>query len=215
MKILKESSQYLTSSMPEKFEKHSVQPFNAFFLLILISYLNVLSGFSQEPEEGDTLVLNAEEAIVVEDSVSRNPQKAALYSALLPGLGQIYNKRYWKLPIVYAGFGTFAYFIDRNSRYYNDLKQKIIDPDYEIQYFQGNYSEDQLTRGMELYKRWRDLSIIGTAGFYVLQIIDATVDAYLFDWDVGEDISIRIQPDSPAIPVTPYHSFGFTACISF
>ncbi|MFW5819715.1 MAG: DUF5683 domain-containing protein, partial [Bacteroidota bacterium] len=80
---------------------------------------------------------------------------------------------------------------------------------------QGNYSEDQLTRGMELYKRWRDLSIIGTAGFYVLQIIDATVDAYLFDWDVGEDISIRIQPDSPAIPVTPYHSFGFTACISF
>ncbi len=201
--------------MPDRTEKHFINPLNAFFLLNLILFLNVFSGFSQEPEEGDTLILNADEAIVVEDTLSRTPQKAALYSALLPGLGQIYNKKYWKLPIVYAGFGTFIYFIDRNSRYYNDLKQKIIDPEYEMNYFQGNYTEDQLTRGMEMYKRWRDLSIIGTAGFYVLQIIDATVDAYLFDWDVGEDISLRIKPDSPAMPLMPYNSFGFTACLFF
>ena len=201
--------------MPDRTEKDFIHPLNAFLLFFLIFFLNVFTGFSQEPEEGDTLVLNADEAIVVEDTLGRDPQKAALYSALLPGLGQIYNKKYWKLPIVYAGFGTFIYFIDRNSRYYNDLKQKIIDPEYEMKYFQGNYTEDQLTRGMEIYKRWRDLSIIGTAGFYVLQIIDATVDAYLFDWDVGEDISLRIKPDAQAMPLMPYNSFGFTACLSF
>jgi hypothetical protein len=186
------------------------------FFIIVPSLLKISPAFSQEPEEGDTLLLQADEAVVVEDTFSRDPQRAALYSAILPGLGQIYNKKYWKLPIVYGGFGTFIYFIDRNTRYYQDLKQKIIDPEYDMKYFEGNYSTDQLRRGMDLYKRWRDLSIIGTAGFYVLQIIDATVDAYLFDWDVGEDISLRIKPD--ATPVTrfvPYNSFGLSACISF
>ena len=202
--------------MPEQTKKHFINLLNASFFFILLYFLNVFSGFSQEPEESDTLLLNADEAVVVEDNLTRDPKKAAIYSALLPGLGQIYNKKYWKLPIVYAGFGTFVYFIDRNTRYYNDLKQKIIDPEYEMKYFQGsNYSLDQITRGMELYKRWRDLSIIGTAGFYVLQIIDATVDAYLFDWDVGEDISLRIKPDSPIIPIMPINTFGFTACLSF
>lgn len=199
---------------------HSKQYFEFIVKTGLISLIffvfSTQQGYSQQPEEGDTLVLQAEEAVVVQDTTLRDPQKAALYSAILPGLGQIYNGKYWKLPIVYSGFATFIYFIDRNSRYYQDLKQKIIDPDYELKYFDGNYSNDQLTRGLDLYKRWRDLSIIGTAGFYVLQIIDATVDAYLFDWDVGEDISLKIRPDTPTMsPVLPYNSFGFTACLSF
>lgn len=121
------------------------------------------------------------------------------------------------MPIVYAGFGTFVYFIDRNSRYYKDLKQKLIDPDYEMQYFDGDFSQDQLNRGKDLYKRWRDLSIIGTAGFYVFQIIDATVDAYLFDWDVGDNITLRVEPSSSPLlnPIFPLNSFGLSACISF
>ncbi|MGC9341713.1 MAG: DUF5683 domain-containing protein [Bacteroidales bacterium] len=188
-------------------------------LFILVFSFNIPLVFSQieENDGGDTLVIDAAETAAAPDTSSKDPQKAALYSALLPGWGQIYNEKYWKLPIVYAGFGTFIYFIDRNSRYYKDLRQKLIDPDYEMKYFEGDFTEDQLTRGKDLYKRWRDLSIIGTGAFYILQIIDATVDAYLFDWDVGEDISLRLEPSAtPAInPVLPANSFGISACLSF
>lgn len=203
--------------MPDLSENSFNYSFKTVFISLLFIVFSWFPGLAQEPEEGDTLILNAEDAVVVEDTLQRDPQKAALYAAVLPGLGQIYNRKYWKLPIVYAGFGTFAYFIDRNSRYYKDLKQKLIDPDYQLKYFEGdNLTTDQITRGMDLYKRWRDLSIIGTAGFYVLQIIDATVDAYLFDWDVGEDISLRIHPDAPALsPLPGFNSYGFTACLSF
>lgn len=188
------------------------------FLLVLFFFSNIKQGYSQGiNEEGDTLIIDPGQTEPAPDTLGRDPKKAALYSAILPGLGQIYNQKYWKLPIVYAGFGTFIYFIDRNSRYYNDLRQKLIDPDYELKYFEGDFTDDQLTRGKDLYKRWRDLSIIGTGAFYILQIIDATVDAYLFDWDVGEDISFRIEPAAtPSInPAIPANSFGISACLSF
>ncbi len=203
--------------MPEQFKIHT-PIFKSFYLPFIFLFLCFpWMSNAQETRPEDTLRISSAREEAAIDTLIRDPQKAALYSALLPGLGQIYNKKYWKLPIVYAGFGTLGYFIDRNTRYYKDLKQKLIDPEYDMKYFEGNFTEDQLTRGKDLYKRWRDLSIISTAGFYILQIIDATVDAYLFDWDVGEDISLRIEPSaSPsAIPLMPANSFGLSACLSF
>lgn len=187
------------------------------FLLILLPGSTSQLFAQVEEDDGDTLRIDEGVTEPAPDTMSKNPKRAALYSAVLPGLGQIYNEKYWKLPIVYVGFGTFIYFIDRNTRYYKDLKRKLINPDYELKYFEGDFSEDQLTRGKDLYKRWRDLSIIGTGAFYILQIIDATVDAYLFDWDVGEDISLHLEPSTQPIPnpVAPAHSFGISACLSF
>ncbi len=178
-------------------------------------------GSAQVPElppgkPGDTLIIKAEEKESVIDTTEHSARKAAIYAAVLPGLGQIYNKKYWKLPIVYVGFGTFAYFIDRNIRYYRDLKQGLINfPDQNLKYFPNELSEDQLKRGLSIYRRYRDLSFIGTAGFYVLQIIDATVDAYLFDWDVGEDITLRLEPGPVSPGIMPGNAFGLRACLSF
>jgi len=185
--------------------------------LILFSGNRLLSLAQEASTPEDTIIIEAAETEEAKDTLTKDPGKAALLSAAFPGLGQIYNQRYWKLPIIYAGFGTLGYFIDRNTRYYKDLKNKLLDPDYELKYFEGNFTDDQLTRGKDLYKRWRDLSIIGAAGFYVFQIIDATVDAYLFDWDVGEDISLRIEPSAhPSLnPIMPSNSFGLSACLSF
>ena len=172
------------------------------------------------PRKGDTLAISAEESATVVDTLAHDPHKAALYSAILPGLGQIYNKKYWKVPIIYAGFGTLIYFIDHNNRYYKDLKQGLIhygdtiNP-YTLKYFNFVLTEEQLKNGKDIYKRWRDLSIILTGGFYILQIIDATVDAYLFDWDVGEDISLRIEPAPVFSPGAPPNTFGLRACLSF
>ena len=189
--------------------------------LVLFLHLFSLQISAQVPalppgKEGDTLIVKAEEKRVVIDTIEHSPRKAVIYAAVLPGLGQIYNKKYWKVPIVYAGFGTFGYFIDRNIKYYKDLRQGYLDyPEHDLKYFPNEITQEQIKRGMNIYKRYRDMSFIGITAFYVLQIIDATVDAYLFDWNVGQDISLRIEP-SPVYPFNmPGNAFGLRACLSF
>jgi len=197
----------------------SFQPRKSFRLIFLLILAGIVLGgklFAQvENKQRDSLFVENQGDSIIVDTSYHDPRKAVVYSAILPGLGQIYNKKIWKAPIVYAGFGTFIYFIDRNQRYYFDLKSKLLDPDYELKYFDGVYTDDQLKLGMDTYKRWRDLSIIGTFGFYVLQILDATVDAYLFDWDVDENISLKIEPASLPNPYLANYSLGIRASLSF
>jgi Family of unknown function (DUF5683) len=186
----------------------------ALFLIPLLCSANIYA--QSEIVQTDNIRSNSKKT-EDENISSKDPKKASLYSAILPGAGQFYNEKYWKLPIVYAGFGTLIYFIDRNTKYYKDLKQAIIDyPDHDLKYFDNGLTLDQITRGKDIYKRYREMSFIFTAGFYIIQIIDATVDAYLFDWDVGEDISLRLEPAALSSPYSPYNnSFGVRACISF
>ena len=152
----------------------------------------------------------------VYDSSYHSPRKAAIYSAILPGLGQIYNHKYWKVPIVYAGFGTMIYFINFNNIRFKKFKQAYKDfPDYDLDY-PYPLTLDQIDRAMLYYKRWRDLSILGTLGFHLFQIIDATVDAHLFNWEVGEDLSLKVSPSCfPPLTYNRLNSFGFSACLSF
>jgi hypothetical protein len=116
-------------------------------------------------------------------------------SAVLPGLGQIYNHKIWKVPIVYAGLGTFVYFTITHQNTFNDFKQAYInrynglsDPYYGILTDQGLLNE------MDRYRRYRDLNILGGLLIYALQIVDANVDANLYDFDVSDDLSIRLEP---------------------
>jgi len=186
----------------------------AVFLSLMI-FLSFSVSAQQPGVQTDTLEAAPENVPVVHDTLAHNPHRAAIYSAVLPGLGQIYNRKYWKVPIIYAGFGTLVYFVDHNSRYYKDLKNLLIDSTYTSKYFHYELTPDQIKSGKDIYKRWRDLSIILTGGLYVLQIIDATVDAYLFDWNVSEDISLRIEPAPVFIPVGTPCSFGVRACLTF
>ena len=123
-----------------------------------------------------------------------SPHKATIYSALIPGLGQVYNKKYWKLPVIYGLIGVTIYAFDFNNDQYNKYKNAYYDvktekiPDFE------NYNESQLLRLKDNYLRNRDLNVIVLAGIYMLNIIDATVDAHLFDYDMSEDLSLNIQP---------------------
>lgn len=126
-----------------------------------------------------------------------HPKKAALLS-LIPGAGQAYNKKYWKMPIIYAGFGaltySFIFYSNEFSRVREAYKQKInnqpiSDPEFE------NVPEDMLYRVRESYRKSRDLSAIGMAGLYILNIIDAAVDAHLKGFDVSDKLSLRVMPD--------------------
>ena len=141
-----------------------------------------------------------------------SPRKAALYSAMLPGLGQAYNKKYWKIPLVYGGFATIGYFIGWNNTNYRTSKNAysdLTDDDPNttsymklkyIEYYNlENPSEvENLKRGLvrrqDYFRRNRDLLVILTAAFYGLNIIDASVDAHFFNWDISDDLTMNLKP---------------------
>lgn len=139
-----------------------------------------------------------------------SPKKAVLYSVFLPGLGQVYNRKYWKLPILYGGFAGFAYFISWNQGYYQfyfDAYKSIIDNDPNtnawhdaVPYGQNPDNIDEkwfasvLKDRKDYFRYYRDFSIIGAVALYGLAIVDAYVDAQLFDFNMSPDLSMRITP---------------------
>ncbi|WP_133463314.1 DUF5683 domain-containing protein [Sunxiuqinia elliptica] len=154
----------------------------------------------------------ADSVMVALEKPEHSPRKATIYSAVLPGLGQIYNKKYWKVPLVYIGFGTLGYFIDwNNDQYtlYREAYADIADDDpntnsFEELNFEGRWNLDNprernqfseaLNRAKETARRNRDLVIISTAAFYALNIIDASVDAHLFNFDISDDLTMKWIP---------------------
>lgn len=144
-----------------------------------------------------------------------SPGRAALMSAMVPGLGQLYNKKYWKIPVVYAGFGALTYFIITNADNYLTYQSAYIEETNGVT--GGNYAdlvnrynETELLSGSEYYRRNLEVSILLAAVWYALTIIDATVDAHLMTFDVGEDLSLQV---APAI-VMPVQSFKPTAGVA-
>lgn len=124
-----------------------------------------------------------------------SPGKAAYYSALMPGLGQLYNGKWWKLPIVYGAIGTGVGFIIFNQQRYRDTQIAYItrtdeypNNGYETEFTQ-QFTNDNLLQLQDFYRRNRDLSYIITAGLYLLNVVDAIVDGHLYNFDMSDDLS--------------------------
>jgi len=152
---------------------------------------------------------------IVANSIQRHsPQKALIYSILCPGLGQIYNKKYWKLPLIYGAGGTLLYFIGFNHLKYTKFREayylELADPDAaKFARIDGvNIPDYNLERGMNGLHRWRDQCVIGFGAVYLLNVIDAMVDANFFYYDVSDDLSLRVEPGL-------IDNFGMTASIGF
>ncbi len=129
---------------------------------------------------------------------SHSPKKAALFSTALPGLGQGYNKKYWKIPVIYAGFAGLAYSYSINQTkfktYRNAYKYRIDSDPNTTDAYVGVYTDENLNTLQKYYHRYRDLSVIGMAALYVLNIVDASVDAHLFKFDVSDNLTMNIAP---------------------
>lgn len=127
-----------------------------------------------------------------------SPKKATLYAVVLPGMGQVYNKKYWKLPIVYGAFGTVGYYIYANNNLYSQYKTaykyRTDGNPLTIDNYVGVYTDENLQVLSDHYRRNLELSIIASAAVYALSILDATVDAHLFDFQVNDDLSLRFEP---------------------
>ncbi|MDO4728141.1 MAG: DUF5683 domain-containing protein, partial [Bacteroidota bacterium] len=139
-----------------------------------------------------TLFVSKESTIkTVQDPLS--PSKAAFYSALVPGLGQIYNKDYWKVPIVYAAIGTSTYFYFYNDKLYNRYRDayKRRLAGFSDDEFQGSsyLSNDKLVYAQKIFQRNRDLSLLISIGFYILNIVEANTAAHLKQFNVNQNLS--------------------------
>ncbi len=167
---------------------------------------------------------------------SHSPHKATFYSAILPGLGQAYNKKYWKIPILYAGIGALGYAIDFNSSNYikyknayrdflirdpgNKSYKDVVPPTLTVEEVETQYADwfqRALENKREYYKRYRDLSYIGMAAIYILNLVDASVDAHFYNFDVSDDLSMDIRPaiiDQGPMPV-PSRRMGIQMSLNF
>ncbi len=163
-------------------------------LYLNIALFTFLFGnqFSYSQQISDGLV--AKEGIQKAQINPLAPSKAAFYSAIVPGLGQAYNKKYWKIPLVYGAMGTSLYFyITNNKKYhsYRDAYKRRLEGYNDDPY---QYLDDsRLIQAQRFYQRNRDLSMLVTIGFYVLNIVDANVDAHLLQFNVNDNLSF--QPD--------------------
>ena len=160
--------------------------------------------------------------LVISDTLKKNkvkmnplaPAKAAFYSAIFPGMGQIYNKRYWKVPLVYGALGTSIYFLLSNQKKYNEYRnvykrrlEGFTDDDFR-------YLDDtRLIAGQKFYQKNRDLSALVTVLFYVLNIVDANVDAHLMQFNVNDKLSFK--PDLYRDELTAKDNLGFKLSYSF
>lgn len=177
-------------------------------LLLIASFLILFSANIQAQNEEvipkkDELFVEAN--TTVRDSIDPlTPSRAAFYSAILPGLGQAYNKKYWKIPLVYAALGTGIYFYIDNTKEYNRYrdayKSRLAGKDTDE--FWGTdiennpfstpqISNDALIRAQKALSKNREISLLVTIGIYALNIIDANVDAHLLQYNVDENLALQ------------------------
>lgn len=173
-----------------------------------------------------------EQGMVVVDSVRVEkrpinplaPSKAAFYSAVVPGLGQVYNRRYWKVPIVYAALGASIYGYTYNDGLYNRFRNAFkrrqagfnddeffdLRPDDGITPETPDLDLEDLQNQQERYQRDRDLLLLVTIAVYALNIVDANVDAHLKQFNLDEDLSIdmEVKPYLGVDPVTTHANYG-------
>ena len=188
-----------------------------YFVILLCSFSIFLANINAQKRSNnlnDTIkndTLFSKNDTVIKKEFKPDPNKVVWYGAVIPGLGQIANRKYWKLPIVYGGFLGCAYAYSWNSGKYNDYRRAyfdIIDSDpttnsfmdllpqgYTIESIGGisRYTTILKTKH-DQFRRYRDLSVIVTVGFYALTLVDAFVDAQLYDFDITPELSMGFGP---------------------
>jgi len=191
---------------------------NSKFIYLFISciFISMPSVFSQDKID-DIIIIDT--LVVDQDINPLAPSKAAFYSAILPGLGQAYNKKYWKIPIVYAALGVSTYaYIYNNDNYNRSRDAYKLEKAGKPHEFDGSdggviLSEETLERIQKSYKEDRDLSLLITVGIYALQIIEASVNAHLMQLNTIDDIAFR--PTFYVDPITNKSVAGVSLSFEF
>jgi hypothetical protein len=176
------------------------------FLLSLFSFF-IVSAQNKDTaiqvnlsDTGKTLLIIAKDTNVKKQGMAmqkyRSPKKAAIFSAILPGLGQAYNRKYWKIPIIYGALGGLGYLFNNNNIEYQKNRNELIfrlNNKGQVNDYPALNAEN-ITTQKEIFRRYRDLSGLGFLLVYVSNILEASVDAHLMTYDMSDDLSLKWQP---------------------
>ncbi len=158
-----------------------------------------MAGPAVLAQSADSLKYEAKQETEVVADTGHSVAKATWLSTALPGAGQMYNGKYWKLPIIYGGIGTCVYFAIENQReyrrYLDAFLSRLDSNTVGTDEFTNLYNERQLIELQNIYRDWRDLSLIIGGLVWALNVIDAHVDAHLYYYNVDENISMRVEPN--------------------
>jgi hypothetical protein len=203
---------------------------------IAILFIVSLCCLPQNVIAQDSLRVNSP----VRHKFKAEPMRATMLAVALPGFGQIYNRKYWKVPFVYAGFGGVIYAISFNSKQYGiymkayqdftdnipetqsyiTLIQNARPQDYDPVLYPNTYNasaaswyREGMLRQVDYYKKYRDLSYIGIAAWYLFTILDANVDASLFNYDISNDLDIKLEP--AVLPLSGQAGVGLSLKVTF
>ncbi len=192
--------------------------------LLIFGISLFLSGpiFAQEEEAiiiddtEETLRVLNENATLFEQKSELDPQLSSIYSAVLPGLGQAYNGDLWKVPIIYAGGLAFIQIVKRNNRLYRAFRNALFDEidldENTASPFGARFSADALRRNTDQFRRDRDFFIVLGLLWYGLNIVDAHISAHLDEFDVNDELSLKVSPTFISVPTSPY---GFGLSVTF
>lgn len=162
-------------------------------MIILICFLLLTTGYSQTTQ--DSVVVRTDTVIKVKPKKDHRPRNAAILSALVPGAGQIYNRKWWKPPVVWAAMGGVGYFFMQQQSLFvefrNDVRASAEGRTADVK--NNKYDTDQLNSQKIVYRKNRDRLGFGLIALYVIQIIDANVDAHLKTFDVSDDLSLQLS----------------------
>ncbi len=190
------------------------------FLLFLATPLFAQTTDSLTVKKDEKVIVVTDSLLPKEEYNPLAPAKAAFYSAVIPGLGQVYNKKYWKIPIIYAGMAAGIYFYKQQDKDYdsfrNAYKRRLAG--YTDDEYYGNGAEplisnDRLINAQKSAQKNKDLSIVVTVAFYLLNVVDANVDAHLRQYEVSEDLSLV-----PNLEINPFNAqtqYGMSLTYSF
>lgn len=159
-------------------------------VLFVIGFFCLL--VSSKAQQSDTLIIDTLKE-------THSPTKATLLSLAVPGLGQAYNKKYWKIPVVYAIIGAPLYFAIKQRNSYNDFKSAYVarvdeDPNTIDSKYEKTYEDSELLSLIDFHRKNRDLLFVLTGLAYAMNVLDAAVDAHLYYFEVSDDLSARLKP---------------------
>jgi len=178
-------------------------------MVLLFAFIVIPLSAQTDPPGNDSLRVSSQDSTrrINVDEMDHSPQRAMFYSLALPGLGQAYNKKYFKIPFVYGVLGGVSYWIYYNTQGYRTASD--------------NYAQDQSSTNERFLRAWRrnlELSYITLAGAYALQVLDAYVDAHLFYWEVNPDLTLRVEPAIRPYMVPaggPVTNYGLKCSLTF
>tara|TARA_R110002050_G_scaffold129000_1_gene250449 strand:- start:44675 stop:45262 length:588 start_codon:yes stop_codon:yes gene_type:complete len=188
----------------------------SFIIVIVIFFVAPFMGHAQKVLSDSAHILEGEQHVIKHEDLAleHSPKKATLMSTFLPGAGQFYNKKYWKIPVIWVGVGT-AIVVSQVNRdkyhFWKDQYLRRLDPDLEDDF--PSATVQSLEDIKSSYKQSMETAYIAAGVIYLLQILDANVDAQLMSFDVSDDLSLNLNPNAIPNLSNPAPTYGVTLCL--